>query len=57
MMTSLKKVREIVAAGNMNGRTLRPTLKRVEEMLAQGREDLARAYVERVSKTVRKDRP
>lgn len=56
MTTSLKKVREIVAAGNMNGRTLRPTLKRVEELVAQGREDLAREYVEQVSKTVREDK-
>ncbi len=52
MSVSLKKVREIVAAGRMNGRTLRPTLKKVEELVAAGKEDEAREYVAAVSARV-----
>ena len=52
-MHNIKKVREVVAMGNMNGRVLRLTLKRVEELIVAGREDLAREYVAKISKKVR----
>ena len=54
-MRNIKKVREIVAAGNMNGRSLRPTLAKVEQLVAEGREDEARAYVAQVSAEVRRE--
>lgn len=49
-----KQVREIVAAGSMNGKTLGPTLEKVEALVNAGKEAEAREYVAKVSAQVRK---
>jgi hypothetical protein len=49
----LKKIREIKAAGTMDEETLRLTLKKIERLVAAGRESEAGEYMTKVSAEVK----